>query len=199
MPNIAQAIAASIIDFIIDLAGSSFSISSRSSPHIMVAHVSSSSSIMDAAPVRNPQSHSPPLLEKEAPRTPRTARRWLAIVVTRIAVLTPMIIADRVARRSILGSIRRAVLGPDALTITIVAIARQAVIAVGIANGVRSVRTTSVLNGWIRIETPLRADHQGGQQRALDERLEHNLLGSSLPSCSPRACGYKVSNALFRS
>jgi hypothetical protein len=85
-----------------------------------------------------------------------------------------MLIADRVARRSILGSILRAVLGPDALTITVIAIAGQAVISVGIANSVRSVRTTSVLNGWARIEASLRADHQGGQQRAPDERLEHN-------------------------
>jgi hypothetical protein len=93
-----------------------------------------------------------------------------------------MIIADRMAARSILRSvlsaILRAVLCPDALTITVFAIACQTIIAVGIANGVRSVRTTSVLNRWVRIEAPLRADHQRGQQRAPDERLEHNRLGT---------------------
>jgi hypothetical protein len=155
----------------------------------------------------NPPRHPRPPLEKEAPRTARTARQWLAIVVTRIAVLTAMIIADRVAARSILCSILRPilppilspVLRPDALTIIIIAIARQAVIAVGIANSMRPVRTGTVPGRWTGVEASLCADQRGGQQRAPDQRLEHNRLGSSQPSCAPRTCGYKVSNALFGS
>ena len=88
-----------------------------------------------------------------------------------------MIIADRVVRRSVLSAILRAVLRPDALTITIVAITCQAVIAVGIANSMRSVWTTSVLDRRAGVEASLRADHQRGQQRAPDERLQHNRLG----------------------
>jgi hypothetical protein len=96
-PNIAQAIATSIIDLIIGLADSLLpDLSPGFRRSQTVANVSLSSSITDAEPVRNPPRHSPPPLEKEAPRTPRTARQRLAIVVTRIAVLTPMIIADRV-------------------------------------------------------------------------------------------------------
>jgi hypothetical protein len=149
-----------------------------------------------------PQRLPPALLKKEAPCASRTPRQRLAIVATRIAVLTPMIIANRVAARSILRSILsailRAVRRPGASTIIVIAIAGQAVIAVGIANGMRTVWTRSVLSRWTGIKASLCAEHRSGHQRAPDERLVHNRLCSSTSSCAPRASGYKVRNLRFR-